>query len=203
MNPTDATGSHPDHTTSPRPRRTRLTTAAARALPWPLAALATLALASCGATHSTETRAATPPPTAAVIAAKRAGKAKRNAARTASARPHATAKARYRIMLRSSGESPPGAQHATAAATLTVYGTHEICWKIDPTPSLGASIAPNIDEVVTPRTILSILPLPTTHKGCQPGLPSKLIDRIEHQPNQFYLNIQTGRYPRGAIRAAL
>ncbi len=100
----------------------------------------------------------------------------------------------------------PGEQKGSASATFTLNPKKgEVCYEIqdkDITSVTMAHIHSGATGVDGPVVIKLTAPAKGSSKGCAPAGP-KLIQQINQNPENFYFNLHTTEFPKGAVRGQL
>ena len=100
----------------------------------------------------------------------------------------------------------PGDQKGSAAATFSLNpGKEEVCYEIqakDITSATMAHIHSGAVGVAGPVVIKLTPPVKGASKGCTAASP-KLIQQISQNPENFYFNLHTTEFPKGAVRGQL
>ncbi|MGA7953565.1 MAG: CHRD domain-containing protein [Gloeobacterales cyanobacterium] len=100
----------------------------------------------------------------------------------------------------------PGDQKGSASATFTLNPEkEEVCYEIqakDITSVTMAHIHSGAAGVAGPVVINLTAPAEGSSKGCAPVSP-RLIQQISQNPENFYFNVHTTEFPKGAVRGQL
>jgi len=117
----------------------------------------------------------------------------------------------YIAQLTGSNEFPgPGDPDGSGTATVSFAkqedGAYEVCWDMAytgiATPT-AAHIHPGAAGAANSPVIDFGVPTPNSFKGCLPNQAATVVDPILAAPSAFYVNVHTGEFPNGAIRAQL
>jgi hypothetical protein len=112
----------------------------------------------------------------------------------------ATPTVRLTAHLSGEKEVPPGPKAGEGTATLTIVGTR-VCWWIT-IKGIGAPTGTAIHRGRhgKPGPVVMALGPAFDTRGCLRAPPARAIAK---EPNAYYLNISTGKFPHGAIRGQL
>lgn len=113
----------------------------------------------------------------------------------------------YRANLTGAQEVGPGDPDGSARAEVTVSDNfNQVCWDIADVRNIGEVTAAHIHVgargVNGPPVFTLKRSNEGTWKGCSAGAEWTQ-DRIEDNPERFYVNLHTAQYPNGAIRGQL
>ena len=102
-------------------------------------------------------------------------------------------------------EFPHGAAHGVGAAIIAFHGASLVCWRFAHLHGFSDATSAHI-EIGTRRAkqvVIALSPGPRLHhQGCVPVSPT-LSRRIWARPNGYYVSVDSGQYPHGAVRAQL
>lgn len=103
-----------------------------------------------------------------------------------------------------------GDPDGTGAAWLTInVGQQEVCWKLSvtnvaPLPARAAHIHKAAAGASGPIVVgLSAPDATGTSAGCASGLDRAVLRDMLHNPTNYYVNVHTAEFPRGAVRGQL
>ena len=113
----------------------------------------------------------------------------------------------YRAMLTGAQEVPRGDPDGAGRAEITITDEFgQICWDINDVRGIGPITAAHIHRgargVNGPPVFTLRRAEEGGYKGCTDGAEWTQ-DRIENNPQAFYVNLHTAEYPNGAIRGQL
>jgi hypothetical protein len=104
-----------------------------------------------------------------------------------------------------SAEVPKGAASGHGIVNLALDASKgTVCWTFSGIGGIGTPTAAHIHLAPAGKAGAVVVPFGGAYKakGCQTAT-KKLIDAIESNPNGYYVNIHTAKYPNGAIRGQL
>ncbi len=107
--------------------------------------------------------------------------------------------------LAGSSETPKGAPGGHGIVNLTLDGKKgTVCWTFQGIAGIGQATAAHIHKAAPGKAGPVVVPLGASYKtkGCTTA-PKKTIEAIESNPNAYYVNVHTAKYPNGAIRGQL
>lgn len=102
-------------------------------------------------------------------------------------------------------EVPKGALAGKGLVNLNLSaGKGTVCWTFSQISGIGTPSAAHIHKGAPGKAGAVVVPLGTAYKakGCT-SASKKLIEAIESNPNSYYVNVHTSKYPAGAIRGQL
>lgn len=113
----------------------------------------------------------------------------------------------YSATLTGANEVGPGDADGYGTARITISDEFEqICWEIDDIRGIGPITAAHIHRGATGTNGPPVFPLKPSgtgeYEGCASG-SEWTQNRIEDNPQMFYVNVHTAEYPGGAIRGQL
>lgn len=113
----------------------------------------------------------------------------------------------YRATLTGAQEVGGGDRDGAGQAEITISdGFGQICWDLNNIRNIGAITAAHIHRgargVNGPPVFTLRAANEGGYKGCTDG-SEWAQDRIENNPESFYVNVHTAEYPNGAIRGQL
>jgi hypothetical protein len=112
----------------------------------------------------------------------------------------------YRAKLSGAAEGKGGASSATGDVIIAFHRNAEACWRFAHLHGFsGATSARiyNAPQGKSGRAVISLSRGPHLHhQGCVRARPA-VIAAIERSPRDYYVNVHSVRYPRGAVRAQL
>jgi hypothetical protein len=112
----------------------------------------------------------------------------------------------YRVKLSGAAERTGGAAAGTGEAVIALHGTSVVCWRFAHLHGFTGATSARIYRGSTHKDGKVVASLSTGprlhHEGCRHAHPS-VINAIERGPHDYYLNIHSVQYPRGAVRAQL
>jgi hypothetical protein len=112
----------------------------------------------------------------------------------------------YRLRLSGSGEVPSGAPHGNGEAIIAFHGDSIVCWRFAHlhgfTDATGARISVGTKGHAGNVVVGLSLGPGFRHRGCVSITP-ELSRMISTEPSHYYLDISSGQYPAGAVRAQL
>jgi CHRD domain len=130
---------------------------------------------------------------------------------TGSKSPAAAAAARpsreFVLTMTGRAESPPGAPQGVGKAVIAFHdNTHQICWRFAHLHGFSTATYAHIHKGASHKSGPIVLPLSTGpalhHRGCVAAGPA-LMAAIAKNPEGYYVNIHSAKYPAGAVRAQL
>lgn len=112
----------------------------------------------------------------------------------------------YRVTLSGAAASPRGAPQGTGVAVIALHGSSLLCWRFAHLHGFTHATVAHIHSGPKGRQGKVVVPLSTGtrlhHQGCVRARPS-LTGRIVRDPKRYYVNIDSVRYPQGAVRGQL
>jgi hypothetical protein len=112
----------------------------------------------------------------------------------------------YRLKLAGAAELPLGAPDGVGDAVVALHDSSVVCWRFAHLHGFTDATIADIRIGATGKSGKVVVPLSTGsrlhHRGCVPVRPALLM-AIEHSPHAYYVNIDSVRYPSGALRAQL
>lgn len=113
----------------------------------------------------------------------------------------------YRANLTGAQEVGGGDPDGSGEAEITIDDNFDqVCWDISNVRNIGEVTAAHIHVGARGVNGPPVFPLKKSHegtwKGCSEGAEWTQ-DRIEGNPERFYVNLHTAEYPNGAIRGQL
>lgn len=113
----------------------------------------------------------------------------------------------YRAMLTGAQEVPNGDPDGSARAEISISDDFDqVCWDVNDVRGIGPVTAAHIHRgargVNGPPVFTLRRAEEGGYKGCTDG-SEWAQDRIENNPEAFYVNLHTAEYPNGAIRGQL
>jgi CHRD domain len=112
----------------------------------------------------------------------------------------------YTVRMSGTVAVPRGAPHGTGVAIIAFHGDSIVCWRFAHLHGFTRATSAHLHNGSMGKSGRVVVALSTGarlhHKGCTPISP-KLARAIWREPNQYYVDIQSQQYPRGAVRAQL
>jgi CHRD domain len=112
----------------------------------------------------------------------------------------------YHVKLTGSAERPPGAPSGIGDAVIALHGSRELCWRFAHLRGFTGATQAHIHVGRVGESGNVFVALSTgprlRHRGCV-AVAASAIKAIESNPHGYYVNIQSRRYPAGAVRAQL
>ena len=112
----------------------------------------------------------------------------------------------YRSVLTGTAEKPAGAPNGTGAAVIAFHGSSLVCWRFAHLHGFINATVAHIEIGAKGKSGSVVVPLSTGprlhHQGCAPISPA-LVRTIEDKPTDYYVNIHSVQYLRGAVRGQL
>jgi CHRD domain len=112
----------------------------------------------------------------------------------------------YKLTLRGDSAKPPGAPNGTGTAIIAIHGHSEICWRFAHLHGFTGATGAQIHSAKVARAGKSEVSLSAGprlhHQGCVRVAPP-LVAAIVANPNRYYVDVASTRYPGGAVRARL
>jgi hypothetical protein len=102
-------------------------------------------------------------------------------------------------------EVPKGSPTGHGIVNLTLNAkTGKVCWKFQGIAGIDKPTAAHIHKAPAGKAGAVVVPFGTAYKakGCT-SAAKKLVAAIESNPNAYYVNVHTAKYPNGAIRGQL
>jgi CHRD domain len=102
-------------------------------------------------------------------------------------------------------EVPKAAASGHGIVNLTLNASkHSVCWAFEGITGIGKPLVAHIHKAPVGKSGPVVVPLGGAYKakGCTTVM-KKVIDAIESNPNAYYVNVHTAKYPNGAIRGQL
>lgn len=102
-------------------------------------------------------------------------------------------------------EVPKGAPKGHGIVNVTLNATKgTACWTFAGIAGIGKATAAHIHKATAGKAGPVVIPFGSAYKakGCTKAAKS-LIRAIESNPNAYYVNVHTAKYPAGAIRGQL
>lgn len=111
----------------------------------------------------------------------------------------------YKIALSGHGETPTGAPHGRGEAIIAFHGPSVVCWRFAHLHGFTNATFAHIQRGAaraSGRIVVSSTGPRLHHEGCT--TVSRAVSRaIIVAPNHYYVNIDSLRYPAGAVRGQL
>jgi hypothetical protein len=113
----------------------------------------------------------------------------------------------YNATLTGAQEVPPGDPDGAGRAEISISDNFgQVCWDLNDITGIGPITAAHIHRGARGVNGPPVFPLKQANeggwKGCASGAEWTQ-DRIENNPEMFYVNVHTAEYPNGAIRGQL
>ncbi len=112
----------------------------------------------------------------------------------------------YRATLAGSTGTPPGARGGGGSAIVAVHSATVLCWRFAHlhgfTNATGARI--QLGSKARSARVMTLLSRGTRlhHRGCS-TVPAATTRAIERRPSAYYVAVDSGAYPAGAVRGRL
>ncbi len=101
-------------------------------------------------------------------------------------------------------EVPKGSPTGHGIVNLTMnVAKKRVCWTFELT-GVGKPVVAHIYKAPPGKAGPIVVGLGTAYKakGCTTA-PAKTVEAIESNPNRYYVNVHTAKYPQGAVRGQL
>lgn len=112
----------------------------------------------------------------------------------------------YRLTLTGKAETPAGAPSGTGAAVIAFHGSSLLCWRFAHLHGFVNATVAHIHIGAPGKSGHVVQSLSTGshlhHQGCV-HMSGALVKAIERNPRGYYVNVDSARYPNGAVRAQL
>ncbi len=112
----------------------------------------------------------------------------------------------FHLKLTGAAETPPGAPTGTGGAAIALHGSSKVCWRFAHLKGFTGATFAHIHRGPKGKSGNVVVPLSTGpklhHSGCVSASPS-VVKAIEKDPQAYYVNIHSTKYPGGAVRAQL
>lgn len=112
----------------------------------------------------------------------------------------------YRLALTGTAEKPHGASAGNGDAIIAFHGSSLICFRFAHLHGFTNATTAHIHSGPAGKTGSVVVALSTAsrlhHQGCV-HTAAAVVGSIEHRPQDYYLNIHSTQYPKGAVRAQL
>ena len=112
----------------------------------------------------------------------------------------------YRVQLSGTAETPPAAPNGAGIAIIAFHGSSKVCWRFAHLHGFTHATMAHIHAGAQGRSGAIVVGLSTGgrlhHQGCV-AVSAAVSHRIWSKPSQYYVDIRSTQYPRGAVRAQL
>lgn len=100
-------------------------------------------------------------------------------------------------------EVPKGSPSGHGIVNLNLK-SGKVCWTFDGVAGIGKPLVAHIHKGAPGKAGPVLVPLGGAYKakGCATA-PKAVVEAIESNPNDYYVNVHTAKYPAGAIRGQL
>jgi CHRD domain-containing protein len=112
----------------------------------------------------------------------------------------------YRVTLSGKGEPKGGAANGSGAAIVAIHGTSQVCFRFAHLHGFSGPTTAHIHMGAQGQAGKVVVALSTAphlhHQGCR-HVSGAVTGALEQAPQNYYVNVHSAQYPKGAVRGQL